>query len=85
MNSVVVLSLALIHQSKERKLKHTCFKLEGEDGVGAVVLDYNHEVDHVRHYSNSMKTFAPVKTYAKSTYRIFHTICPGSIKLPWNS
>ena len=42
----------------KRVVQHFCrYKLDGDDGVGAVVLDYNHAVDHVCHCLNSMKKF----------------------------
>lgn len=53
----------------KRVVQHFChYKLEDKDGVGAVILDYNYAVDHVRHCLNSMKkfgSFAPVKVESK--------------------
>lgn len=61
---------AMVNRAKREELvkdrrvvQHFCqYELEMENGVGVVVLNYNHAVDHVRHCLNSMKKFGSFTT-----------------------
>ena len=57
----------------KRVVQHFCrYKLDGDDGVGAVVLDYNHAVDQVRHCLNSMKKFG---LFTNTTVKVESKVC----------
>lgn len=70
----------------KRVMQHFCkYEVNCEDGVGVVVLDYNHAINHVRHCLNSMKkfgTFATVKVEPEVCLEILIRILSWHYSLP---